>query len=59
LSPKDASRGATESIADRMAQLNNRTPTLFINGRRHVGPHDLAGLSAALQQAPAEASMGW
>jgi hypothetical protein len=59
LSPKGASRGATESIADRMAQLNNRTPTFFINGRRYAGPHDLAGLTAALQQALAEARMAW
>jgi protein-disulfide isomerase len=35
----------------------NGTPTFFINGRRHDGPHDLAGLAAALQQALAEARM--
>ena len=37
----------------------NGTPTFFINGRRHDGPHDLAGLTAALQQALAEARMAW
>jgi protein-disulfide isomerase len=35
----------------------NGTPTFFINGRRHDGPHDLAGLTADLQQALAEARM--
>ena len=37
----------------------NGTPTFFINGQRHDGPHDLAGLMAALQQALAEARMAW
>jgi protein-disulfide isomerase len=27
------------------------TPTFFINGRRHDGPDDVSGLSAAIQQA--------
>jgi len=35
----------------------NGTPTFFINGRRHDGPHDFVGLTAGLQRALEEEEM--
>ena len=56
-----ASTGSTQICAARVAEdvdsadLSNvsGTPTFFVNGRRHYGAYDIAGLSTAVARARA------
>ncbi|GAB2675580.1 Na+/H+ antiporter NhaA [Thalassiella azotivora] len=45
-------------VASAEASGARGTPTFFVNGRRHSGPHDAASLARALREARAEATVG-
>lgn len=53
VSPEVAAR-VRDDILDAEAMDITVVPTLFVNGRRHVGPYDAQSLLRALEETPAE-----